>query len=73
MKNRVHATIDRFAERGLRSLAVAVQVSIIFELVNDNSMRLLMIIFVLPIPGSPRKDQGKRRRTMEVCWSLASV
>ena len=81
MKKKAHSIIDKFADRGLRSLAVAKQVSygslysqnvVIFVATMSQKLKLFFMINYL-LPGSSREEQGESRRTMAICGSLASL
>jgi H+-transporting ATPase len=65
IERRVHAVIDKFAERGLRSLAVAYQVHVYyalsFQLEQENS--LYIVYHYIPIyqevPDGRKESKGK--------------
>lgn len=76
IERRVHAVIDKFAERGLRSLAVAYQVSgfldFLFSLFGFvfYSPTLYVYKFLIHSFASCRKFQKESKRVLEARGSL---
>lgn len=74
VKKKVHSIIDKFAERGLRSLAVSRQVSDgSSSLFIESMIELFSEVFICQLIGSSGKDQGESRSAMAVCGSLTTL
>ena len=78
LKKEVHSIIDKFADRGLRSLAVARQVFL--EIMIFKSLLCYFNIEKFPypfsfatLPASARKNKRKCWYSMAICWFVASV
>jgi len=76
VKKRVHAAIAKYADCGLRSLAVARQVCVT-DILKMCSMglhqRFIVLHFGICLPGSTGKNKRKSRGSMAVCWFTALV
>ncbi|GLT58310.1 hypothetical protein SLA2020_312120 [Shorea laevis] len=64
VREKVHAAIDQFAERGLRSLAVAIQE--IPEKTKDSSGAPWQLIGLLPLFNPPRHDSAETIRMAQI-------
>ncbi|GLU01163.1 hypothetical protein SLE2022_184850 [Rubroshorea leprosula] len=64
VRKKVHAVIDKFAERGLQSLAVAIQE--IPEKTKDSSGEPWQLIGLLPLLDPPRHDSAETIRMAQV-------
>ena len=77
IKQRVHAVTDKFAERGLRSLAVAYQVtSLVHELyckIITEQLGFALTCYTFFSTGSSRWKDGEPRRALAIYRPHASV
>ncbi|GLU01156.1 hypothetical protein SLE2022_184800 [Rubroshorea leprosula] len=64
VRKKVHTVIDKFAERGLKSLAVAIQE--IPEKTKDSSGKPWQLIGLLPLFDPPRQDSAESIRMAQV-------